>query len=90
MRHSQTEFGMFTDGGNAAVAELMEDLLSMMVPIGDGLVPVVSYLNSRIKEIGKIHVEVTDTEVREMIGYFLDSNVREGYLEDLQEAGLDL
>lgn len=86
----QTDFGMYTPEGNEAVTYMMEDLLDTMVPIGDGLEPIVELFTRAIKRVEKNFPEVTDTEVREMIGYYLDRNVRKGFLEELQDAGLYL
>ncbi len=70
--HAPNTFGMFSDAGNAMVAEVMAQLLRKSTELARPLTP--DEIWSGVEPIGKLHPEVTDTVVEECMWEFISNN----------------
>jgi hypothetical protein len=59
------DYGMFSKAGNAAVARIITDVMSL--PIGTTDQELYAYLNKRMTGINPKHPEIYDTAVRDAI-----------------------
>jgi len=59
------EYGMFTKAGNAAVARIITDVLSLPITTTDN--ELYTYLKKRMTAINAKHPEIYDTDVRKQM-----------------------
>ncbi len=70
--HAPGTYGMFSDAGNAKVAEVMAQLLCKSTELARPLTP--TEIWEAVEPIAELYPEVTDTVVEECIGEFLTAN----------------